>query len=149
MLPGAGADLGLQINTAATGTAGPSGEQFTVSGSQQLELFGASRANVSFASGSAGTLKLDASSVFTGHILGCGGAEKIDLSDIAFGAETTLGYSANNANTGGTLTVSDGSLTASIALLGQYMSSQFAISGDSFGGTLISDPPPSQQQLLT
>ena len=42
----------------------------------------------------------------------------IDLSEIGFGANTTLAYSANSANTGGTLTVSDASHAQSIALLG-------------------------------
>ena len=43
----------------------------------------------------------------------------IDLADIAFGSNTTVVYLASSADTG-TLTVSDGTHTANIALLGQY-----------------------------
>ena len=72
-----------------------------------------------------------------------------DLSGIGFGANTTLAYSANSDNRGGTLTVSDGFHAQSVALLGQYMASSFVTSSDGHGGTLITDPPPSQQPLLT
>ena len=58
-LAGAGANLGLKINTTSTGTAGPSGGNYTVSGSTDLELFGASTASVTLASGDTGTLELD------------------------------------------------------------------------------------------
>jgi hypothetical protein len=58
---------------------------------------------------------------------------------IGFGAETTLGYAANAAGTGGTLRVSDGVRTASIALLGNYMAASFATAADGHGGTLITE----------
>ena len=77
-----------------------------------------------------------------------GAADSIDLSGIGFGANTTLGYSPNSDNTGGTLTVGDGLHAQSIALLGQYMASSFVMASDGHGGTLITDPPPSQQTLL-
>ena len=71
----------------------------------------------------------------------------LDLMDIAFGSNTTLGYAANSGNTGGTL--SDGTHTANIALLGQYMAGSFVTSADGFGG-IIHDPPPAiQAQTLT
>jgi hypothetical protein len=147
-LSGAGANLGLQINTAGTGAAGPSGGDFSIGSGQELELLGASSASVNFAPGEAGTLKLDASSQFAGQVSGFLIPDVMDLSDISFGADTTLGYAANSGNTGGTLNVNDGAHTANIALLGQYMASQFAMSSDGHGGTLITDPPPDQQQLL-
>jgi hypothetical protein len=73
----------------------------------------------------------------------------IDLSGISFGAHTTLAYSPSSDNTGGTLTVSDGLHAQNVALLGQYMASSFVMASDGHGGTLITDPPASQQQLLT
>jgi hypothetical protein len=73
----------------------------------------------------------------------------IDFSEISFGADTSLGYAANGDNTGGTLTVGDGAQAMSIALLGQYMASSFATTSDGHGATLITDPPQSQQQVLT
>jgi hypothetical protein len=60
----------------------------------------------------------------------------IDLRDIAFEAQTTLAYSENAAATGGTLTVSDGRHTATIALLGNYMAGSFVTTADGHGGLL-------------
>jgi hypothetical protein len=71
----------------------------------------------------------------------------IDLSDIAFGAQTTLAYLENAAGTGGTLTVSDGRHTASIALLGNYIAGSFVATADGHGGTLVTQAQ--QQPLLT
>ena len=78
---------------------------------------------------------------------GAGGG--IDLSDISFGDNTTLAYTANSDKTGGTLTVSDGLHAQSVALLGQYMASSFVMASDGHGGTMITDPPSNQQPLLT
>ncbi len=145
-LSGAGVDLGLRINTVGTGNPGPSGGNFGISGNQELELFGDSSASISFALGS--ILKLDASAHFTGQVSGFANPDLIDLSDISFGAHTTLGFSANGDNTGGALNVSDGTHIANVTLLGQYMASQFAMSSDDHGGTLVTDLPPGQQQFL-
>jgi len=61
----------------------------------------------------------------------------IDLPDIAFGAQTTLAYAKHVADTGGTLTVSDGRHAASVALLGSYIAGSFVIAADGHGGTLL------------
>jgi hypothetical protein len=147
-LAAAGANLGLQINTKSTGTAGPSGGSFTISGAQDLELLGPSTASVTFAPGSTGTLELLNSQSFAGTIAGLALGNNLDLADIGFGGNTTLGYTPNAGNTGGTLNVSDGAHSATIALLGQYVAGNFALSGDSHGGTLVVDPPPNQQLLV-
>ena len=60
---------------------------------------------------------------------------QIDLAGIAFSADTQMSYAANQQGTGGTLTVSDGAHSASIALLGNYMASVFVASSDGHGGT--------------
>jgi hypothetical protein len=143
-LSAAGANLGLQINTTSTGPAGPSGGNFTISGTTELELFGASTANVTFAAGDTGTLRLDASSQFNGTVAGLALGNYVDLADIAFGGGTTVGYTPNGGNTGGTLTATDGTNMANITLLGQYMASSFVATSDGHGGTLITDPPPTQ-----
>ena len=73
---------------------------------------------------------------------------RVDLPDIAFGAQTTLAYSRNSADTGGTLTVTDGRHAAAIALLGNYMAGSFVAAADGHGGTLVTEtlqthqPPP-------
>ncbi|MDR3466110.1 MAG: hypothetical protein P4M07_09215 [Xanthobacteraceae bacterium] len=64
----------------------------------------------------------------------------IDLSSVAFGADTTLAYAANSGNSGGALSVTDGTHAATIALIGQYAAVDFALSSDGHGGTLVSDP---------
>ena len=131
----------LGIDAPAGNLAEPSAGNFTITDETTLEILGASTTNVSFASGAAGELKLDASSLFTGEVTGFTGQDQLDLADIAFGSNTTLGYAANNNNTGGTLTVSDGTHTANIALFGQYTAASFVMSADGFGGTLIHDTP--------
>jgi len=105
--------------------------------------------NVQFA-GSTGTLQLDASQSFTGQISGFAGQDQIDLGDIACSdITTTLDYWMNSDNSGGTLTVSDGTHTANLALLGQYMASSFATASDGHGGTLITESNAIAQNLPT
>jgi autotransporter passenger strand-loop-strand repeat protein len=87
------------------------------------------------------------SSAFTGVIFGWQAQDEIDLGDILFynkdgsKAGVTLAFTEKADNSGGTLTVSDGSHVASLALLGQYTAASFAVSGaDPNGGTVIIDP---------
>ncbi len=95
-----------------------------------------SAAPVSFIA-STGTLQIDNSARFTGQISGFAGQDQIDLRDIVFNPQTTLGYAANSGNTGGTLMVSNGRDSAGIALLGGYTAAQFVVSSDDHGGTLV------------
>ena len=137
-LSAAGADLHLKGGSATTATT----TSMTLTGTQQTELFGPSSVNVTFASGATGTLILDASSQFTGTITGLSSVapfNSIDLADIAFGSNTTVVYLPSSSDTG-TLTVSDGTHTANIALLGQYLPTSFTIASDGRGGTAVVDP---------
>ena len=84
---------------------------------------------VTFATSGGGTLRLDDSVHFGGLIAGFGEPEHLDLSDIAFGANTQLSFVEAGNNTSGTLTVSDGTHTAKLALLGQYVTGNFTMSG--------------------
>jgi Ca2+-binding RTX toxin-like protein len=78
-----------------------------------------------------------------------GGANgSADLSEIGLVGNTTLGGSTNSDGTGGVSTASDGSDAAGVALLGQYMASSFVVAGNGLGGTTMTDPLPSEQQLL-
>ena len=105
-----------------------------------LEFSAASDNNVSFTGGGMGTLALDQSRSFTGTVAGFGGQDQIDLGDIAYSdVTTTLDYWMNADNSGGTLTVSDGTHTANLGLLGQYAASSFAMTSDGHGGTLITE----------
>src|SRR5262249_27994815 len=143
-MSGAGVDLGLRVNTTASGPSGPTGGSFTINDGSNLDLFGASTASVSFA-GSQGGLTLFDSLDFNGHIPAMAGADTLDLAELPFQGNTTPGYVPNSGNTGGTLSVTEGADTANIALLGMYLANSFVASSDGHGGTLVIDPPPSQQ----
>ena len=73
--------------------------------------------------------------------------DTLDLRDINF-ATVQITPSFTNA-TGGTLTVTDGTHTAHILLLGNYMASTFTASNDTFGGTSIVDPPMSASPIAS
>jgi hypothetical protein len=119
----------------------------TVAVGASLEIDNGTSGKITYA-GAAGTLQLDSPWAFSGKVAGFGGQDQIDLADVDFGAQTTLGY-ARNGSTGGELKVGDGIHTASIALLGNYMASTFAMASDGHGGTLITEVPHAQQGLLT
>lgn len=61
----------------------------------------------------------------------------IDLTNITNSGSTTLGFLENGAGTQGTLTVSDGTHTAALTLLGNYTTSSFQDVSDGASGTLV------------
>src|SRR5262249_52774637 len=69
-----------------------------------------------------------------------GVTEELDLRDISFGSATTETFTQQFSN-GGTLTVTDGLHTATLALLGQYSTANFSLASDGQGGTIVTDPP--------
>jgi autotransporter passenger strand-loop-strand repeat protein len=93
---------------------------------------------------SGGDLQLDFSQGFTSPIAGFasppGVTEEIDLRDITFSSATRETFTQNSP-TSGTLTVTDGTHTANLILLGQYSTANFSLASDGNGGTLITDPP--------
>ena len=138
-------------NATSTGTSAPP----TIGTGKTLELTASDPGGAAF-TGSAGTLILDGFAPaghpldFTGPVTGFGGQNVIDLPGIAFDAQTTLGYSANNNQTGGTLSLADGTHSVNIALLGNYMASCFAAESDNHGGTMVvaeASQPSDQSQL--
>ncbi len=119
----------FSVGTAAT---------VTVADGATVEIDGASAQSVTF-TGTTGTLKLDNPLAFTGEISGLAGSDAIDLASIKYGSNTTAAFSGG-ANSG-TLTVTDGTNTAHIDLLGDYLHSGWTLSSDGNGGTLVVDPP--------
>lgn len=113
-----------------------------ISGSATGELVGASSADAKFDFSAVGTPQLDHSADFTGAVSRLAPGNQLDLHDILFGASTTESYTANQAGTGGTLTVSDGVHTANIVVLRQYSGAGFTTSIDNGGGTLVTYPDP-------
>ena len=129
-------------NVSGTGSA-------LIDGVATFEMGGAFSENVTLDADAHATFKIDHAADFRGTVAGFDGNDLIDLADLAFGSNTTLGYVPNSNNTGGAVTVSDGTNTASLALFGQYNAASFAMSADGSGGTLINDPPATLAQTLT
>jgi autotransporter passenger strand-loop-strand repeat protein/uncharacterized repeat protein (TIGR03803 family) len=121
----------------------------TIDGGWTEHVFAGGAAHDVTFGGPNATLALDKASALTGTISGWQVGDHIDLGDILFNQPgTTLGFTENAAITGGTLTVSDGSHVASMALLGQYMASSFALSSDGHGGTFVTDPAVAAQATI-
>ncbi len=109
-------------------TAGSSGDVLTGDGGADTYVLNASGIDV--AKDTAANLNGTTISNFT--VL-----DGIDLTNIAFGGGTTLGFVENSGNTYGTLTVSDGTHTAALTLLGQYTTANFQDGADNGAGTLV------------
>jgi hypothetical protein len=73
----------------------------------------------------------------------------LDLRDIAFISGTTSATWTQGTETSGTLAVTDGTRTANITLLGQYVAGDFRVRTDNHGGTIVTDPPVSASQNVT
>lgn len=112
----------------------------------------ASGSTVTFGA-SGGTVKLDNSVNMSG--LSISGltptAGAIDFGDIGYTAGVTSASWTQGAGSG-TLTLTSGALTASIALFGSYVASSFELQSDGAVGTLVTDPAvgtSDAQNLLT
>jgi hypothetical protein len=94
--------------------------------------------NVAF--GAAGVLQLADSTTYTASISGFSktGQTSLDLRDIGFVSATEATFSGNKS--GGVLTVTDGTHTAHITLVGNYLGSTFVASSDGHDGTIVVDP---------
>ncbi|MET4116006.1 VCBS repeat-containing protein, partial [Bradyrhizobium sp. JR1.5] len=126
-----GGNVTIDGNVSGNGTA-------QISGSATLEFGAASSANVALDAEATGTIVLHDSFDFSGVVSGFNGDDHLDLLGVAFGAGATASYVANQAGTGGTLSVTDGVHTANILLLGQYDPAGFQTEADKNTGTLIS-----------
>ncbi|MCK1695130.1 VCBS domain-containing protein [Bradyrhizobium sp. 144] len=126
-----GGNVTIDGNVSGNGTA-------QISGSATLEFGAASSANVTLDAHATGTIVLHDSFDFSGVVAGFNGDDHLDLLDVAFGLGTIASYVANEASTGGILSVTDGDHTAHITLLGQYDPAGFQTEADKNTGTLIS-----------
>ena len=88
----------------------------------------------------AGTLELSQSQSYTAAIRGfsTSGGTALDLSDIGFVSASEATFSGTA--TSGVLTVTDGTHTAHITLIGDYRASTFVAGSDGHGGTIVVDP---------
>jgi hypothetical protein len=140
---GSGTDtLWVRVNEGGQWSAWSPG--FTVSdppaigSGETLELASGFSGQVSFAAPT-GVLKLLNSASFVGTVAGMSGQDTIDFNDID--PTKVQGPSYSGTASGGTLTVTDGSHTAKVNLLGNYLQSSWSLSKDGSGGTLVVDPP--------
>ena len=109
----------------------------TIAAGATVELASAFSGPVTFAA-STGTLQLDDPSGFSGTVAGMSGQDTLDLMNINPAAVRTPTYSGTSS--GGTLTVTDGTHSANVALLGNYLASTFVTSSDGHGGTAVMNP---------
>ncbi|MHC4055236.1 VCBS domain-containing protein [Bradyrhizobium sp. 25ACV] len=126
-----GANITLNGSVNGSGTA-------LMDGVATIEFGAASSAHVALDAAATGTIVLHDSFDFSGVVSGFDGNDHLDLLDVAFGDGTTASYVANQAGTGGILSVTDGVHTANISLLGQYDPASFQTEADKNTGTLIS-----------
>ena len=113
-----------------------------ISGAAALELGAASSANVSFGADAAGTLILRDPTGFMGTISGLSSTDHIDLANISsrIASLYSITYSLSTDIT--TLVITDGTITDTINLLGNYTkNTAWHFSDDGHGGTIVSDAP--------
>jgi hypothetical protein len=109
----------------------------TVQGAGSIEFGSTTTSNITFGSGG-GTVTFDAASTLTGKlsVTGFTLGDTIDLANINFtGSGPSLAFNK------GVLTVSDGTHTAKLNMVGNYTLASFHAKSDGSGGTLITDPP--------
>jgi hypothetical protein len=107
-----------------------------------LDIAGAFAETVVFAAAATGTLELGDAKDFAGQVqnLSKTGANAIDIAGLAFvSGATTATYSGTTAS--GVLTVSNGTLSVSIDLIGNYKGRVFTVTDDGTGGVVVKDPP--------
>jgi hypothetical protein len=132
----------LTDNTTATITGNISGTgSLVIAGKGVLEVGGSVSDNVTFASGSTGTFKVDHSltAPFSGTIFGLTSKDKIDLTDLTYvPGQTKASYDPST----GKLTVTNGiQPPVVLKLSGNYTNATWVLSKDSTGGTIVVDPP--------
>jgi YVTN family beta-propeller protein len=127
----------LTIDSSLTAFTG----SFTIANKAVLEFGTADFGNVTFASGSSGTVKFDAPltaplTALTGTISGLTRNVSIDLADLTY-----VAGKSNASYSGGVLTVTNGSQQVSLHLSGNFTNATWVVSKDATGGTIVVDPP--------
>jgi hypothetical protein len=116
-----------------------------------LDVVKAFHENVAF-TGSTGVLELGDSTAYNGQVSGFSktGQTSFDLADIGFTNIHQASFSGTTS--GGVLTVSDGTHTAHIHLVGDYTSLFWVTESDGHGGVSVRDttaPPPASATALS
>ncbi len=118
-----GGDVKLDGNISGTGTV-------LLSGHANLEIGGLFNEAITLGKDAQSTITIDHAAAFTGTVAGLDGNDALRFGDIS-AATASFSYAENAAKTGGVLTVTDGTHTASIGLTGEYSASDFLLGHDS------------------
>jgi T1SS-143 domain-containing protein len=117
-----GGNVDLEGNVSGTGSV-------LVSGHASLEIGGSFNEAITLGRDAQATITIDHAAAFTGTIAGLDGNDALRFGDIS-SATASFSYAENTAKTGGVLTITDGTHTASIGLTGDYSASDFSLSHD-------------------
>ncbi|MDL2402063.1 DUF5801 repeats-in-toxin domain-containing protein [Rhizobium mayense] len=117
-----GGNINLEGNVSGSGTV-------LVSGHAGLEIGGSFSEAITLNTDARATITIDHAAAFTGTIAGLDGNDTLRFGDIS-AATASFSYAENAAKTGGVLTVTDGTHTAAIGLIGDYSASDFSLSHD-------------------
>jgi hypothetical protein len=109
---------------------------FDLFGTSTLEFDGAVAAGEKVTFHAADRLALKSAGGFAATISGFGTADTIDAISLLKGS-ATYNFVENAGNTGGTLSLSDGTHSAQLLLSGSYTNASFQLAADSGTGTLI------------
>jgi hypothetical protein len=116
----------------------------TIGSGASIQLDGADTSNVIFTA-NAGEVILQDPHQFNGTISSSSGTlstgDQIDLTNITYSSHDAYSTAYDGATNITTLTVTDGTTTDAINLVGNYTNSNFTFSPDSNGGTIVVDPP--------
>jgi hypothetical protein len=82
-------------------------------------------------------IRLKQAQSFAATISGFAAGDTIDAANFLAPPATKFNFVENSGGTGGTLTLTDGSLTANILMMGKYSKSDFTLAPDSGSGTLV------------
>jgi hypothetical protein len=115
-----------------------------------LEFGAGDSEKVTFAPGATGTFKIDHSltAPFIGYVSGLSTKNAIDLADLTWSKKLMTATYTGSAS-GGTLTVSNGTNSVKLNVLGDYRTASWSLSKDKNGGTLVVDPPISGSRTST
>src|SRR5262249_37762528 len=94
---------------------------------------------VTFSGTDTGELQLDTLS-FGGLVAGFSTGDQIDLAGMAFNSGSmSVHFREARNHRSGTLTISNGSTSINLTLMGQYTAGTFQVTSDGLGGTLITE----------
>ncbi|MEO6593742.1 MAG: Ig-like domain-containing protein, partial [Planctomycetota bacterium] len=119
-----------------------------ISGAGIIEFGATSSGNVIFADDAAGKLVLGNSTGFTGTISGFDAGNTLVFGDVVFDSSVLVRYTANDAGTGGMLTVSDGAQTVQITVVGEYAAAGLQLNGQG-SGTLMAYDAAAVNHIMT